>query len=85
LAGDGLSSPLSAPRLATPELLDTADLIVSFGCDLPVTSDRIPVFRWEDIPAVSDGYSAARDAIVGRLPGVLAAATATTANPPKST
>ena len=40
---------------------------MSFGCDLgPWLRGAQKVERW-DVPAISDGYGAARDAIVARL------------------
>jgi hypothetical protein len=45
--------------------------VVSFGCDLDrsvrARTAMPPLVRWDDIPAVSDGYDAARDEIVRRL------------------
>jgi hypothetical protein len=71
LAADGLASPDSAPQQATAGLLGGADLIISFGCDLDEGPTRGNVLQWNDVPAVSDGYDAARDVIVRRLPTVL--------------
>ena len=68
LSGDGLGECTARPRQATRELLARADHVVSFGCDLSALG--VPpgrVIRWDDVPAVSDGYEAARDAIVKRL------------------
>ena len=73
LAEDGIEVPDSTPRpLAGSDIAD-ADLVVSFGCELQPTPGSQPVIRWDDIPDVSDGYTAARDAIVGRLRTLLAA------------
>jgi hypothetical protein len=47
--------------------------VVSFGCDVTPLGGQ-PVEQW-DVPAVSDGYAAARDRIVAnveRLVGELA-------------
>jgi hypothetical protein len=49
----------------------TASRIVSFGCDLGKLAGDREVERWDDVPNVSDGYEAARDAIVRRLPDLL--------------
>jgi hypothetical protein len=53
--------------------LDSATRIVSFGCDItPARGQRVD--QW-DVPAVSDGYEAARERIVAhveRLVGELA-------------
>ena len=45
-----------------------ASRVVSFGCDLGALAPGVPVERWDDVPAVSENYRAARDAIVSRLP-----------------
>ena len=53
--------------------LATATRVVSFGCDVtPARGQRVE--QW-DVPAVSEGYAAARDRIVAnveRLVGELA-------------
>lgn len=42
------------------------------GCDLSrVAPPGAAVTRWEDVPAVSDGYDTARDAIVARVTRLL--------------
>ena len=42
--------------------------MVSFGCDLSALSPSGLAFeRWDDVPAVSDGYEAARDAMLERI------------------
>lgn len=71
LEADGLAPPETQPQQATPELFAEADLIVAFGCDLSGAASRGAVIGWDDVPAVSDGYAAARDAIVSRLASVL--------------
>jgi hypothetical protein len=46
-------------------------LLVSFGCELDGRRHADPtsraIIRWDDVPAVSDGYEAARDEIVRRV------------------
>jgi arsenate reductase len=54
------------------EMLERADRVVSFGCDLSdVTPVGSVVTEWTDVPAVSDGYATARDAIVRRVTTLL--------------
>ena len=65
LAGDGLAARPSRPRPVTLHDLDAAMRVVSFGCD--VSAGATPTERWDDVPAVSDGYPAARDRIVARV------------------
>jgi protein-tyrosine-phosphatase len=73
LAGDGLTPAPSRPRPVTLYDLDSALRVVSFGCNVtPAHGQRVE--QWE-VPAVSDGYDAARDRIVAnveRLVGELA-------------
>ncbi|MGH7358289.1 MAG: chromate resistance protein ChrB domain-containing protein [Candidatus Rokuibacteriota bacterium] len=65
LAGDGLRAAPSRPRPITLYDLDSATRIVSFGCSVtPAKGQRVD--QW-DVPAVSDGYAAARDRIVARV------------------
>jgi hypothetical protein len=66
LAGDGLRPAPLGPRPVTLYDLRTASRIVSFGCDVPAGAGQ-PVERWDDVPAVSLGYEAARARIVERL------------------
>jgi protein-tyrosine-phosphatase len=65
LAEDGLSAAPSRPRPVTLYDLDSATRVVSFGCDVaPAKGQRVD--QW-DVPAVSDGYTAARDRIVANV------------------
>lgn len=72
LRGDGIDDRDTPPQTVSRELLESAQIVVSFGCDLSAfaeASDRI--VQWKDVPAVSDGYDAARTEIVGRLHALL--------------
>ena len=73
LLADGLDVRGRRPQRARREDLAGAWRIVAFGCDLrEVAPAGIPVARWDDIPAVSEGFAAARDAIVARVSALLA-------------
>jgi hypothetical protein len=51
-------------------MLADADVVVSFGCDVVLPHDdgrARRLVRWDEVPAVSDGYKTARDAIVRRV------------------
>jgi protein-tyrosine-phosphatase len=62
LAGEGLTAAPARPRPVTLHDLNTAARVVSFGCDVaPASGQRVD--QW-DVPAVSDGYEAARGRIV---------------------
>lgn len=71
LGGDGFDVARTVPRLLSDDAVRDADLVVSFGCDLEArrrgAPSAQPIIRWDDVPAVSDGYEAARDEIVRRL------------------
>ena len=70
LAGDGLEPGLTHPRPVTLYDLVSATRIVSFGCEIvPTRSQRVD--QW-DVPAVSDGYAAARDRIVANVERLVA-------------
>jgi len=65
LAGDGLAPTPARPRPVTLYDLDTAARVISFGCEVvPTRGQRVE--QWE-VPAVSDGYTAARDRIVANV------------------
>ena len=70
LAGDGLRPTPSRPRPVTLYDLESAARVVSFGCDIAPSRGR-RVDRW-DVPAVSDGYAAARDRIVANVERLVA-------------
>jgi hypothetical protein len=62
------------PNLVTPARLAAAGLVVSLACDIdPDVFGQTPVERWDDVPAVSDGFAVARDAIVARVERLIAA------------
>jgi protein-tyrosine-phosphatase len=66
LADDALNPAPARPRPVTLYDLRAATRIVSFGCDVAPRAGQ-PVVRWDDVPAVSEGYAAARNAIVTRV------------------
>src|SRR5262245_48624599 len=71
LADDGLEFVATEPQLVTQQITERANHIVSFGCDLTEVAAPERVIVWNDVPAVSDGYAPARDAIVARLEPLL--------------
>ena len=70
LLADGIDLRGQRPRRVTTEDVATARRIVTFGCDLRTLSD-VGVERWDDVPAVSEDFVKARDAITARLPRLL--------------
>jgi arsenate reductase (thioredoxin) len=68
LLADGLDVRGQRPRRAAREDLADAWRIVAFGCDLHgLAPPGVSVERWDDVPAVSEGFDAARSAIVARV------------------
>jgi hypothetical protein len=70
LAADGLRPGLDRPRPVTLHDLERATRVVTFGCEVRPRAGQ-PCEPWDDVPAVSDGYAAARDRIVARLGALL--------------
>jgi len=71
LLAEGIDVRGQHPRRVTGDAIRSAARVVSFGCDLGALAPGVPVERWDDVPAVSENYGAARDAIVSRLPALL--------------
>jgi protein-tyrosine-phosphatase len=70
LAGEGLTPAPARPRPVTLHDLETASRVVTFGCEL-APRRAVAVERW-DVPAIGDGYAAARDRIVERVERLVA-------------
>jgi hypothetical protein len=70
LAAEGLTAAPARPRPMTLYDLSSAARVVSFGCDVALNDGR-PAEQW-DVPAVSDGYGAARDQIVAKVERLVA-------------
>ena len=72
LREDGIDVGNVRPRTVTREELASAWRVVSFGCDLQeIAPPGRKVERWDDVPAVSDGFASARDAIAERVRGLM--------------
>ena len=72
LRKDGVDDHKIPPQAVTRELLDKARIVVSFGCDLSAfAGDSGRIVQWSGVPAVSDGYDAARTEILSRLHAIL--------------
>ena len=71
LLAEGIDVREQPTHRVTPEELRHAWRVVSFGCDLEALAPGVRVERWDDVPAVSENYRAARDAIVARLPKLI--------------
>lgn len=72
LQADGLDLHETSPRAVTGELLESAEMVVAFACDLSALGgDPGRIVQWAGVPAVSDGYDAARTEILRRLHAML--------------
>ena len=72
LRGDGVDDHETSPQAVSREMLENARIVVSFGCDLSAfADDSTRIVQWSGVPAVSDGYDAARTEIVSRLHSIL--------------
>lgn len=67
LLAEGIDVQGLRPRLVTADDVASAARIVTFDCDLSGLGPTVAVDRWDDVPAVSDGYEAAREAIDARV------------------
>ncbi len=68
LRTEGLPIPDHPPRLVTDTDLLSAVRVVLFGCDLRERAGPdTAVHAWDDVPAVSDDFEAARKAIRVRV------------------
>jgi arsenate reductase (thioredoxin) len=64
LRDDGLSVPATKPASITAADVAAATHIFAIGCSLPAPASASgKAENWTDVPEVSDGYAASRDAI----------------------
>jgi len=73
LLSEGIDVRDQSTHRVTPEELRNAWRVVSFGCDLEALAPGVRVERWDNVPAVTENYRAARDVIVARLPRLVEA------------
>jgi arsenate reductase (thioredoxin) len=83
LAEEGFDVTGLIPPLLHDTDLVSADVIVSFGCDIEDRVQSRSVIRWDDVPLVSDGYLAARDEIVRRVDALVAGLASERVNAPR--
>jgi len=68
LLAEGIDVRGRRPRRVSGDDLAAASRVVALGCDLTdVAAPGVAIERWDDVPAVSDDFGAARDAIVAHL------------------
>jgi len=72
LQKDGIDVRDRRPRRPTAADIEAATTVVTFGCDLgPLAPLARRIERWDDVPAVSEDFDKARDAIVARVTALL--------------
>ncbi len=72
LRAEGIDVSGHRPRKVTRADLADAWHVVSLGCDLgDLVPGRGPVERWDDVPPLSQGVAAAREAIVAHIARLL--------------
>jgi hypothetical protein len=72
LRGLGLPAPPGAPRRLVAGDLASAWRVIGIGCDPGVPrSPGAAAERWDDVPAVSDGFDAAHAVIARRVAALL--------------
>lgn len=68
LLADGFDVRGQRPRPIERADLERASRVIAFGCDLgDLAPPGRPIERWDEVPAVSEDYGRARDAIAGRV------------------
>jgi len=73
MLADGLNVAQWKPKLVTAGDVRDAKRVVTLACELP-RDNRVPpqkLEQWNDIPPVSNGYDAARRAIVDHIDRLL--------------
>jgi protein-tyrosine-phosphatase len=64
LKNEGLSVPADfAPSVVTVKDVSAATRVVTFDVTLPIPTDASRVSRWDNLPAFSDGYGPASEAV----------------------
>ena len=60
LSRNGYPVPVAEPKRVTADDMADADIVISIGCDLSgLPQPRGRLVKWDDVPALSDGFSTA--------------------------
>jgi arsenate reductase (thioredoxin) len=84
LLSEGIDLQAVRPRRVTSADVASASRIVTFGCDLEALRPRVPADRWDDVPAVSDDYATALEAIDARVALLVEELAGNPAGPPRA-
>ena len=72
LLADGIDVRNFQPRRPSSADVEKATTVVTFACDLGGLAHGVRrLERWDDVPAVSEDFGRARDAIVARVTALL--------------
>jgi len=72
LRADGVAIPAGTPTAITDEDVAVATHVFAIGCTLPAKALQSgKAGDWSDVPEVSDGYQASRDAIVRHVTALI--------------
>jgi arsenate reductase len=68
LKRQGYPAPKANPRKVTSKDFESADVVISIGCDLSGLKDpRGKLLRWDEVPPLSEDFARADDAIRKRV------------------
>jgi protein-tyrosine-phosphatase len=67
LQAQGIAVPIARPKLVTPKDLETADIVVTMGCDLGAMPVRGHLRRWDEVPSPSADFEGTDAAIKRRV------------------
>ena len=68
LMREGYPAPMSTPRKATMRDVESADVVISIGCDLSgLPQPRGELLRWDEVPPLSGDFVRADEAIRKRV------------------
>jgi arsenate reductase (thioredoxin) len=68
LERQGYTAPKSNPRKVTAKDFESADVVISIGCDLSgLQEPRGKLVRWDEVPPLSEDFARADDAILKRV------------------
>ena len=68
LKRQGYAAPRSTPRKVTSKDFESADVVISIGCDLSgLQEPRGKLVRWDEVPPLSENFARADEAIRKRV------------------
>jgi arsenate reductase (thioredoxin) len=72
LKRQGYAVPETTPRRVTSKAFESADVVISIGCDLSgLPEPRGKLIRWDEVPPLSEDFARADEAIRKRVTDLL--------------